>query len=108
MIRASVEVKDENRAFSVAVYADNLQRAVEFAANRFPGCAVSVQFPLDPEVFFVEGPAVGSETGEPMATKELRQERGRDEAAETPTARLRRGSTVGTTSDLSIMERAAS
>ena len=89
MIRASVEVKDENSAFSMGVYAENLQRAVEFAANRFPSCAVSVRFPLDPEVFFVEGPAVGSETGEPVAAKELRHEQGRDEAAETSTARLR-------------------
>jgi hypothetical protein len=69
MIRVSVEVKDENRAFFIGVYAEDLQRAVEFAANRFPDYAVSVRFPLDPEVFFVERPTVGSETVEPMATK---------------------------------------
>lgn len=84
MIRASVEVKDENSAFSIGVYAENLQRAVELAANRFPGYAVSVRFPLDPEVFFVEGPTGGSETVKPMATKELRQARGRVKLPEHP------------------------
>ncbi len=108
MIRASVEVIGNNSAFTIAVYAENLRRAVEFAAKRYPSYAVSVRFPLDPEVFFVEGPAVGSETLELVAAKGSQQERGRDEAAGAPAARRRWDSTVGTTSGLSNRERAAS
>ena len=69
MIRATVEVKDENSAFSIEVYADNLRRAVEYAANRHPGYTVSVQFPLDPEVYFVEEPTAESETVEPLGSR---------------------------------------
>ncbi len=54
MIRASVQVRDERGAFSITVCAENLQRAVEFAARRYPGHAVGLRFPLDPEAFFVE------------------------------------------------------
>jgi hypothetical protein len=108
MIRASVEIIGNNSAFSIAVYAENLRRAVEFAANRYPGYAVSVRFPLDPEMFFVEGPAVGTETVEPAAAEGSRHEQGRDEVTETPAARRRWGSTVGTTTGLSIGERVTS
>jgi len=109
MIRASVEVIGTHSAFCIEVYAKNLQRAVDFAANRYPGYAVSVRFPLDPEAFFVEGPDdVVSEKVEIVAAKGSRQERGLDEATETPAARRRRGSAVGTTISLSIRERAAS
>ena len=109
MIRASVEVIGTNSAFHLEVYAKNLQRAVDFAANRYPGYSVSVRFPLDPEVFFVErADDVGSEMVELCAAKGSQQERGRDEAAGAPAARRRWGSTVGTTSGLFIRERAAS
>lgn len=108
MIRASVEVKDENSAFSIGVYAENLRRAVEFAANRYPGYAVSVRFPLDPEVFFVEGSASKTGTVEPVVAQGSQQERCVDKAAGEGAGRRRWGSTVGTTSGLSIRERAAS
>jgi hypothetical protein len=62
MIRASVQVRDESNAFSVTVHAENLQRAVEFAAQRYPGRAVCLLFPLDPEAFFVERSCPGMET----------------------------------------------
>jgi hypothetical protein len=62
MIRASVEVVGTHSAFCIGVYAKNLQRAVEFAAKRYPGRAVSVRFPLDPEAFFVEGSSLGMGT----------------------------------------------
>ena len=62
MIRASVQVGDENSAFSVTVRAENLQRAVEFAAQRYPGRAVGLRFPLDPEAFFVERSCLQMET----------------------------------------------
>lgn len=87
MIRALVEVKDENSAFSIEVYAENLRRAAEFAANRYPGRAVSVLFPLDPEVFFVEGSATWWQTVESAAAKGSQHERGLDDAAGAPVAR---------------------
>lgn len=93
MIRASVEVIGNNSAFSLVVYAENLRRAVEFAANRYPGYAVSVRFPLDPDVFFVEPPAIGTGTVEPVAAERSQHEQGRDKVTETPVAR--RGSVRG-------------
>lgn len=108
MIRASVEIVGNNSVFSIAVYAENLRRAVEFAANRYPGYAVSVRFPLDPEMFFAEGPAVGTETVEPVAMAVPQHEQRRSEVTETPAVRRRWVSTVGTTSGLSNRERAAS
>jgi hypothetical protein len=54
MTRASVRVRDERGDFSITVCAENLRRAVEFAARRYPGHAVGLRFPLDPEAFFVE------------------------------------------------------
>ncbi len=51
VIRASVQLSDESSAFSVtvcaAVRAENLQRAVEFVAKRYPGLFVGLRFPLD-------------------------------------------------------------
>jgi hypothetical protein len=62
MIRASVQVRDENSAFSVTVRAENLQRAVELAAQRYPRLIVGLRFPLDPEAFFAEESCLGTET----------------------------------------------
>jgi hypothetical protein len=62
MIRASVQLRDDSNAFSVTVCAENLQRAVELAAKRYPGLTVGLRFPLDPESFFVEGSSLGMET----------------------------------------------
>jgi hypothetical protein len=85
VIRASVEVKDENGAFSVAVCAENLRRAVEFAASRYPGrAAVAVLFPLDPQAFFVEGSTVSAPTVEFVAETGSQQERGQMKRSEPP------------------------
>jgi hypothetical protein len=108
MIRASVEVKDENSAFSIAVCAENLERVVEYAAIRYPGRTVRVRFPLDPEMFFVEGTTFGTETVELGAADGSQQERGSDEAIEASAARRPWGSTAGTSTGLSKGERAAS
>jgi hypothetical protein len=91
MTRASVRVRDERGDFSITVCAENLRRAVEFAARRYPGHAVGLRFPLDPEMFFVAGPAAGTETAEFCAAKGSQQERDLDQAAETPAARRRWG-----------------
>ena len=84
MIRASVEVKVENGAFSVAVYAEHLRRAVELAASRYPGRAVAVLFPLDPRAFFVEGSTVSAPTVEFVAATGSQQERGQTKRSEHP------------------------
>jgi hypothetical protein len=58
MIRAAIEVGNETGCFLVVVCAENIQQAVGFVANLYPGCAVRVKFPLDPDMFFAEDPAV--------------------------------------------------
>ena len=69
MIRASIEVGNETGCFSVVVCAEYIEQAVRFVTDVYPGCAVRVKFPLDPETFFVEDPAV--EMGMPaLATPE--------------------------------------
>ena len=55
MVRVSVEVREENHPFEVAVYADTISEAVAAARDRFPGHAVRVVFPIDGEEFFREG-----------------------------------------------------
>ncbi|MDQ4128990.1 MAG: hypothetical protein M3151_13760 [Actinomycetota bacterium] len=52
MVRVSVEVREENDLFEVAVYGDTISQAVVKARDRFPGHAVRVVFPIDGEEFF--------------------------------------------------------
>ena len=56
MIRVRVEVRNETGSFTVAVYAENLRRATHIAKERYPGCAIGIPFPIDPDGFFVAGP----------------------------------------------------
>ena len=55
-------LRGRKNAFSTEICAENLRRAVEFAAKRYPGRAVGLRFPLDPEAFFAEGSSLGMET----------------------------------------------
>jgi hypothetical protein len=52
MVRVSVEVREGDDLFEVAVYADTIGQAVAKARGRFPGHAVQVMFPIDGEEFF--------------------------------------------------------
>jgi hypothetical protein len=52
MVRVSVEVRERDDLFEVAVYADTISQAVAKARGRFPGHAVRVAFPIDGEEFF--------------------------------------------------------
>ena len=52
MVRVSVEVREGDDLFEVAVYADTISQAVATARGRFPGHAVRVVFPIDGENFF--------------------------------------------------------
>ncbi len=57
MVKVSVEVREGDDLFGVAVYADTISQAVATARGRFPGHAVRVVFPIDGEEFFREGAA---------------------------------------------------
>jgi hypothetical protein len=54
MVRVSIEVHDGAARFGVAVQAENIQRALNLAAARYPHGGVRIRFPIDPEGFFVE------------------------------------------------------
>jgi hypothetical protein len=49
-------------AFSTEICAENLRRAVEFAAKRCPGRAVGLRFPSGPETFIVDTSRLEMET----------------------------------------------
>ena len=68
MIRARVRVDNENGGFTILVCAENLRKAERTAKNRYPGSAVRIAFPLEPEYFFVDGSRNGSYSG--LATTE--------------------------------------
>jgi hypothetical protein len=56
MIRVSVEVSSgEVARFRVEVEAPSIERAVRLATVRYPGCAIRVLFPIDPQAFFLPG-----------------------------------------------------
>lgn len=52
MVRVSVEVREGDDLREVTVHADCISRAGGKAADRFPGRAVRVVFPIDGEEFF--------------------------------------------------------
>ena len=52
MVRVSVEVREGDELFEVAVYAGSISQAIAKARGRFPGHAVRVLFPIDGEEFF--------------------------------------------------------
>jgi hypothetical protein len=67
MIKVRVEVRNETGSFTVAVCAESLRRAMRIASDLYPGSAVGIPFPIDPDGFFVAEPGhdghVGLEDG---------------------------------------------
>jgi hypothetical protein len=63
MIRARVRVDNEDGGFTILVCAENLRKAERTAKTRYPGCAVRIAFPLEPECFFVDNSRYGSYPG---------------------------------------------
>jgi hypothetical protein len=63
MIRARVRVDNEDGDFTILVSAESLQKAERTAKIRYPGSAVRIAFPLEPEYFFVGGNRNGSYSG---------------------------------------------
>ena len=63
MVRVCIKVDcgEEARPTTLFVRADSILRALEVAAERNPGCALNVVFPLDPDTFFVRGASEGVE-----------------------------------------------
>jgi hypothetical protein len=57
MIKVRVEVLGEAGCFTVAVHAENLRQATQLAEDRYPGSAVRIPFPIEPEDFFNAKPS---------------------------------------------------
>jgi hypothetical protein len=55
MIEVSIEVREGNAPFRVAVRAESISQAVSNVKERHPGGDVRVVFPIDPESFFPGG-----------------------------------------------------
>lgn len=52
MIRISVEVSSGVASFRAAVWAENIEHAVDIASTQYPRSEVRILFPIDPETFF--------------------------------------------------------
>ncbi|MDQ4129357.1 MAG: hypothetical protein M3151_15660 [Actinomycetota bacterium] len=63
MVRVCIEVEGNAGRPRLSVKAESIRMALKIAGERNPGCELRVVFPLDPETFFVRGPAsdAGSE-----------------------------------------------
>jgi hypothetical protein len=57
MVKVSIEVHDRTARFTVAVKAQSVQQALNIVAARHPSGVARVNFPIDPESFFVEDSA---------------------------------------------------
>jgi hypothetical protein len=63
MIGARVRVVNEGGSFTIVVYAESLWEVEQTAKIRYPGSAVRITFPIEPECFFAGGPPTGARTG---------------------------------------------
>jgi hypothetical protein len=55
MVKASIQVRSGTARFRVAVQAESMQRTLSLVGSRYPGRSCWVEFPIEPEGFFVEG-----------------------------------------------------
>jgi hypothetical protein len=65
MVRVCIKVDcgEAARPTTLFVRAESILRALELAAERNPGCALNVVFPLDPDTFFVRDAPEAAEAG---------------------------------------------
>jgi hypothetical protein len=56
MIKVRIWVNGETDDFAVVVCAENLQRAAQSVKECYPGSAVEIAFPIEPEQFFAGDP----------------------------------------------------
>lgn len=68
MIRARVRVASDNVSFTAVVIAESLRDVEQTAKTRYPGSAVEIAFPIEPEGFFASGHHNGVQPG-PKATE---------------------------------------
>jgi hypothetical protein len=54
MVKVSIEVRSGTARFTVGVKAKNIQRALSIVQAQYPASIAGVNFPIDPEGFFVE------------------------------------------------------
>ena len=54
MVSICIEVGNEAGGLKVVVRARNIERAVSIAAEKYPGSSIEVEFPINPEAFFVD------------------------------------------------------
>ena len=59
MIRVCMEVREGTALSKATVQAESISEAVGIIRERYPGGDVRVMFPIDPEDYFIEGPAEG-------------------------------------------------
>jgi hypothetical protein len=55
MICVTVEIDEGALTYRARVTAPSIERALEIAGERKPGCRVRLPFPIAPEAFFVPG-----------------------------------------------------
>jgi hypothetical protein len=58
MVKVSIEVRNGTAHFNVAVKAQSIEQAANVVRVGYPDCGVRVKFPIDPEGFFVNEPAL--------------------------------------------------
>ena len=63
MIGARVRVVNEGGSFTIVVCAQSLLEVEQAAKARYPGSAVRISFPIEPECFFAGGPHTGARAG---------------------------------------------
>jgi hypothetical protein len=63
MIGARVRVVNEGGSFTIVVCAQSLREVEQTAEARYPGSAVRISFPIEPEYFFAGGPHTGARAG---------------------------------------------
>jgi len=56
MIKVRVDVRNEIGRYTVAVCAENLRQATRIARDLYPGSAVGIAFPIEPDGYFAAAP----------------------------------------------------
>jgi hypothetical protein len=57
MVKVSIEVRSGAARFDVGVQAESIKQALSFVKERYSKGSVKVNFPIEPESFFVEDPS---------------------------------------------------
>jgi hypothetical protein len=58
MVKVLIEVRNRTAYFNVAVKAQSIEKAANVVRAIYPDCGVRVKFPIAPEGFFVNEPAL--------------------------------------------------